>query len=130
MKDNSDFPAFTASVIEDKIIHINLKKVKELTVSDISQIYEYYRINGNGKPVFALITFNGFIPINNKAIKEAKKQYNQKLLYASAYVTKSVSIRLAATFFFEFFNPKHPMKFFKNKNEAISWLKKLMKTKK
>lgn len=122
-----DFPAFTAYYLEDDILHIDLKKVKKLTGQDVEQIFSCYKGIGKGKKVYALVTFQGFIPMSDDAMVEAKKQSKKALQGAGAYVVNNFAIRMSIKFFMNFYKPKYPINICSTKSEAISWLKQQKK---
>ena len=124
MKDSCDFPAFSGQRILDNIIHIEMKKVKELTSSDVETLYDCFEKCGGEKGVFVLVTFMGYIPMSDDAMAEAKKQENQKFVKATCFVIKSTALRVGIKFFMNFYKPKHKMNILATKEEGIAWLKK------
>lgn len=122
MKEKCDFPAFTAHRLEEDMLYIELKKVKQLTATDVEQIYNCYEEIGNGKKVFVLVTFKGFVPMSDGAMKEAKKQSKKNAQAAVAYVVGNVALRLGINFFMNFYKPPFPIHISKTKAAAISWL--------
>lgn len=122
MKEKCDFPAFTAYRVDEDMLHIEFKKVKKLTAEDVSQVFECYGKVGNGKKVYSLVTFNGFIPMSDDAMAEAKKQNRKNSQAAAAYVVTNVALRLGINFFMNFYSPKYPINISKSKTEAIAWL--------
>ena len=127
MKNTCDFPAFIASRIQDNFIHIEMKKIKKLTSSDVAQMYECFRRGGDGKGVFALVSFKGYIPMSDDAMAEARKPENQKHVRATAYVIRSAAFRVAIKFFMNFSKPKHPLNIFGTKIAALAWLEQMQK---
>jgi hypothetical protein len=127
MKDLCDFPAFTAHLLQNNILHIALKKVKKLTALDVSQIYDCYKKFNDGEGVFVLVTFAGYIPLSDEAMEEANKLQNQKYIRAMAYVIESSALRIGAKFFMNFYKPKYPTDIFGTKPKAIAWLVKEQK---
>ncbi len=48
---------------------------------------------------------------------------NRSPVAATAVIVNSVPYTLIANFYLKFNKPKHPYKVFKNRNEALAWLK-------
>lgn len=46
---------------------------------------------------------------------------------AEAMVIRSLPVRIAATFYYKFYAPLHPYKFFPNETEAVEWLNQMRK---
>lgn len=122
MKDKCDFPAFTGYRLDDRMLHVEFKKVKKITADDVSQIFECYGKVGEGKKVFVMVSFNGFIPMSNDAMAEAKKQGKRNRNAATAYVVTNAAVRMGINFFMNFYRPKYPINISKTKSEAIAWL--------
>ena len=123
MKETYDFPAFTAYCLEDDILHIELKKVKKLTAKDVEDIFSCHEKIGSGNKVYVLVTFNGFIPLSDEAMAEAKKQGKRNLQAGTAYVVHNFALRMGINFFMNFYKPKYPMTIVPSKAAALSWLK-------
>lgn len=122
MKEKCDFPAFTAYRLDACVLHVELKKVKKLTAKDVTQIFECYDKVGGGKKVYVLVTFNGFIPMSNDAMAEAKKQSKKNRSAATAYVVANVALRMGINFFMNFYRPSFPISIFRTKTDALAWL--------
>ena len=125
MKDQCDFPAFTAYRLGDDMVHIEMKKVKELTGADVEQIYSCHKKIGEGRKVYVLVTFAGYIPMSDDAMAQAKKSESVNLQGATAYVINSFAMRIGAKFFMNFHKPKYPTNIFSKKDGAIAWLKQV-----
>lgn len=124
MKEKCDFPAFVATELDANILHINMKKVKKLTSSDVSQIYDCYRKFKNQDGVLVLVTFDGYFPMSSDAMNEASRLQNQKIVRGMAYVIRSTALRVGAKFFMTFYKPTYPTDIFATKTKAVAWLKK------
>ncbi|MBI4944924.1 MAG: hypothetical protein HY840_00825 [Bacteroidetes bacterium] len=123
MKEQCDFPAFTAYRLEDDILHIEMKKVNKLYAQDVEQINDCYLKVGKGGKVYSLITFQGFIPISTEAMKEAAKKRKYNIEGAKAYVVKSIALRMGVEFFMNFYTHKYPIAIFSTTLKAIAWLR-------
>ena len=127
MKDSCDFPAFTAYCLGEQMLHIDMKKVKKLTALDVEQIYSCHEKIANGKKVYRLITFHGFIPMSDDAMAEAKKQSKRKMEGASAFVVSNFALRMSINFFMSFYKPQYPINICATKAEAVKWLTSVKK---
>jgi len=123
MKEQCDFPAFTAYRLEENILHIEIKKIKELSAKDVEQINDCHYKIGNGNKVYVLVTFQGFVPMNDEVIETAAKNRAQKIHGATAYVVDDSALRIGVRFFKIFHKPKYPIAIFGNKSEAVFWLR-------
>jgi hypothetical protein len=123
MKEQCDFPAFTAYCLEENILHTEMKNVKELSAKDVEQINDCYLKIGNGKKVYVLVTFQGFIPLSDKAMKAANENKVQNMRGATAYVVDNLAQRLGVRFFMSFYKHKFPIAIFGTKDKAITWLR-------
>lgn len=122
MKEKCDFPAFTGYRLGPNLLHVDFKKVKKLTAEDVLQVFGCYDKVGDGKMVYVLVTFNGFIPMSNDAMAEAKKLSKEKSNAATAYVVGNVALRLGINFFMNFYRPAYPVSISRTKAEALAWL--------
>ena len=125
MKEKLDFPAFMISLIEDDIVRVDFKKIKEMTPEHIDQLYSAVEKLGGGKKVGMISTFQGYIPMNNEVMAHSRKKEFQDKVFASASVLKSAALRMAVNFFSSFHKPKHPRKIFSSNESALKWLKQV-----
>ena len=123
MKEQFDFPAFTGYRIEDNIVHIAFKKINELKASDVAEVFECFEKCGAENGVYVMITFNGYIPLSDEAMGEAKGNKAQKNVRANAFIVKSFALRIGIKFFMNFYKPKHSIYICGEKPEALAWLK-------
>ena len=123
MKNTCEFPAFTAYLLENYMVHIEFKKVKKLSAQDVQEVFNCHKKIGQGKKVFVLVTFSGFIPMSDEAMEQAKKNAAAELQAATAYVVNNVALRMSIKFFMNFYKPKHPITISGSKAEALVWLK-------
>ena len=125
MKDKIEFSAFTASLVEEGIVQIDFKKIKEMTLEHVNQLNQAIMKLSSGKKICMLSTFEAYIPMNDEVMKQSMKSEFQKNLLASASVLKSTALRVAVKFFWTFHKPKQPRKIFDSKEPALQWLKKV-----
>ena len=123
MRDSCDFSAFTAHCLEDNILHLDFKKIKNLTAKDVQEVFTCYEKIGSGSKIYALVTFNGFIPMSDDAMAEAKKQSKRNLQAATAFVVRNFALRMSINFFAKFYMQSYPITITATIPEGISWLK-------
>lgn len=121
--DECDFPAFKAYCLEDYILHIEFKKIKELNAKDVEQVYECHKKIGGSKDAYVLVTFSGYIPLSDEAMTYAKKKSKESPSAATAYVVKNFALRIGIKFFMNFYKPGNLINICTSKAEGISWLK-------
>jgi hypothetical protein len=124
MKEQYEFPSFTAYPIEENILHIEMKSVDKLSAKDIEEMNDCFLRAGNGSKVFLLVTFRGFIQSSDKVIKAAIKKRDLNIHGAKAYVVDNLALRLGINFFKNFHKHSSPISVFSDKDKAISWLRK------
>lgn len=100
------------------LVEINLDIAKEMVKNRI----EF----AEGKAHFCLIDFSNV----KSATKESRDFMNSsegglKLVKAGAFLSKSTVGVFFINFYLRIYKPAVPAKFFTNKDEALSWLKKL-----
>jgi|ERR1051326_5846473 hypothetical protein len=125
MKDKIDFPAFTISLMEDGIVQADFKKIKEMTVEHVDQLYGAVAKLGEGKKICMLSTFQAYIPMNDEVMEYSMRKEFQDRISASASVLRSTALRVAVNFFLTFHKPKQPRKIFDSKEKALLWLRKI-----
>ncbi|MBI4944925.1 MAG: hypothetical protein HY840_00830 [Bacteroidetes bacterium] len=123
MKEQCDFPAFTAYLLEDDILHIEIKQVDKLYPKDIEQVKDYFIETGMGDKVFTLTTFQGFIPIGYETMKAAVKYFKQNMIGAKACAVENLALRMTMRLFIKFYKPNYPIAIFNTQHEALAWLK-------
>ena len=125
MKEKIDFPAFTISLVEDGIVQVDFKKMKEMTLEHVDQLYGAMGELGGDKKMCILTTFQAYIPMNNEVMAHSMKKEFQDKILVSATVLKSTALRVAVKFFWTFHKPKQPRKIFSSRESALQWLRKI-----
>ena len=125
MKSKLDFPAFTISLIEKGIVQIDFKKIKEMTIENVEQLYGAIAEIGNAKKVYILTTFQAYIPMNKEVMAHSMKKEFQDRILASASVFRSTALRVAVKFFWTFHKPKQPRQIFESRESALQWLREI-----
>lgn len=125
MKGKNDFRAFTISKIEDGILLVEIKKIKEMIIQDVIDLHTCVGEMCEGKKVAILSTFHAYIPMNDDVMALSMKKEYQDKIFASATVVHSTALRIAIKFFTTFHKPKQPRKIFDSKEKALNWLRKI-----
>lgn len=124
MKERKELPSCFISLLEDRIVHVEMKAIKEMSLKDVIQIYDEIERIGKGQKMCVLTTFNGFISSRNKEIsKYAASERARKLVLCNAYVLNSRALRIAVKFFIRFQKQETVRIVFENKRDALKWLR-------
>ena len=125
MKEKFEFRAFTISTIEDRILLVEIKKIKEMIIQDVIDLHTCVGEMAQGQKVAILSTFQAYIPMNDDVMALSMKKEYQDKIFASATVIDSTALRVAVKFFSTFHKPKQPRKIFNSKEPALKWLRKI-----
>ena len=117
--------AFVIRPIEDGIFNIYYSGA-ELTQEMMMQLYDELEERGNGNRVGVLNTFKSYVHPKEKVMEYIASDRPRKIIFASAFVPKAISMQLVMRLFMEFFNKqKVARKTFINESKAIAWLRKM-----
>jgi len=108
------------SLIEPDIIYVHYSDNSVLDTSDLKESFHAYLEISQGQPLKVLSVFGSYTTVTADARKYAENINIQAM--AEAIVFMSLAQRLLLRFFQKFRKPTHPIKFFKNTEEAIKWL--------
>jgi hypothetical protein len=67
-----------------------------------------------------------FASTDTSFVRYLAQNKNNPYAKADAFVIKSVAQKIIANFYLKISTPERPTKFFKNKTEAINWLKTIL----
>jgi hypothetical protein len=124
MKEKLEFPAFTLSLIEEGVVLLAFKKINEMKFSDLEDIIRGMKLLSSGEKMGMVMTFQGFIRINEELLADTMRKEIRKYVYASVYVIKSPALRLPIKFFMNFYVKNElPRNIAGTKEEAVAWLK-------
>jgi hypothetical protein len=123
IKKQIDHPFFTAQLLDNGIVHVNVKGVDDIEIENAREI-----INGIGefcqdkkRPV--LVTSDSFAAPTPEARAFLAKTESNPYSSAAAYLTKTLAERLIANAFIRFNKPGRPTRMFTSEAKAIEWLK-------
>lgn len=125
MKEQCDSPAFTIHPIEDGIFQADYSGA-EMTYELMSQLYDEFEKLGKGKKIGVLNTYKNYVHPRDNVMKYIASDRPKKIMFASAFVVKTLSNQLVLRLFMEFFNKqKVPRKTFLSEAKAMAWLRKM-----
>lgn len=117
------------TVIDSGFILLKYKPDYEVEIEDVKELEKVLiEISDNGD-IYCLMDTSG--RLNNYSHEAQKFLSNdasivkQNKIKGSAIVIDNLPNRLLARFFSKFYKPKFPMKIFRNKEDALSWLELL-----
>lgn len=113
---------FTLTYIEEGYYELLINDNVEIFIEDIVLIVNSQKqLNGSKLPM--LISGGQYSTTNTEALKYMSFNENMPYSKCAAFIVSSISQKLLGNFYLKIYKPQRPTKFFKNKNEAISWLK-------
>ena len=112
------------SKITDRIVLLEFKPDVIFELEDAIEVNTIIFNLINGQPFLSLID------ISNKygSISAEARDYfatdpkTKDIRLAEAFIVNNLPMRILANFYKQFHKPSNPIKFFKNKKEAINWL--------
>lgn len=120
--------SFKLSLIENVYYLVELKEDVDFGVADMEQLVRMEReICNQVLPV--LIICSSTATSNSDFIRYLARNENNPLCIADAFVLKSLPQKLLAHFYKVFVKPERPTGFFKNREDAMQWLKQFMNLK-
>ena len=121
--DKIDLAACTMTFCEEGIIHIDFKKIEELTVKDVKEMMDVFGQKSEGKKHPILITVKQFMTIDKDVRELWAEQGRSQYSSADAIVATHVAIKMIANFYIAVNKPAIPTRVFNFEQEAIDWLK-------
>lgn len=125
MKERKDFPSFSITILEPRIVHVAIKETKELTLQDTILLYDEVEKISNGNKIGILSTFESFLPPNDEVMKYTTSGRPVKLVFASAIVVESLALHVVVMMFMKFNKHPIPRKVFNSKRKALDWLREM-----
>jgi len=125
MKKVQNSPAFIIRTIEDGILHADYSGA-EMTYELMSQLYDAFERSGNGQKVGVLNTYKNFVHPKDNVMKYIASDRPQNIMFASAFVVKTLTMQLVLELFMVFFNKmKVERQVFLSEAKALAWLRKM-----
>lgn len=111
------------SKITDRIVLLEFKPDVVFELEDAIEVNTLIYNLVEGKPFLSLVVSNRYGSISTEAREFfAKDPKTQNIRLAEAFIVTNLPMRILANFYKQFHKPSNPIKFFKNKEEAINWL--------
>jgi hypothetical protein len=108
---------------EDGIVEIVFKKSSNIGVVECKEMIETYKSNLEPKKFPLLHIIEDYVNIEKSAREFSATEEGLSFSKAEAYVMNSLAHKMLANFYMKVNKPSVPTRFFKDKNEAIDWLK-------
>ena len=110
--------------ITDRIVLLEFKPDIIFELEDATEVNTIIYDLIKGQPFLSLIDIsNRYGSISAEARDYfAKDQKTKNIRLAEAFVVNNLPMRILANFYKQFHKPPNPIKFFKNKKEAVNWL--------
>jgi len=113
--------AFVFSEAEEGILYFNYHDKIVIELKDVKKAFELYENHSKNYTMKVLIEFGAYSSITTEA--RAYIENKQMPTPAQAVIIHNLAQRILARFYKFFRKDTHPLRFFKQKDEAIEWLK-------
>ena len=116
------FSNFSVKISEFDFYEIEVFNDKEFSYNELYEL-KNAQVQLGAKKLPVLVICQEFASTDTNFIKHLAQNQNNPYSKADAFVIKSMAHKILANFYLKITNPERPTKFFKNKEEAIQWLK-------
>ncbi len=117
---------FSMSLRDDGIVQVDINRDEVMEVRHIKLGVEFLEEISEGKKFPLLFVVGDFSVPSEEARKYEASEESNPYASAEAYVIKSLAQKLIGNFYLKFNKPARPTKFFRNKDEAVAWLKEFL----
>jgi len=107
----------------DGIVYVKLYENMVLDVPLQMRMLEFYKSITNNKQTPFLFEGEDNVTVTKEARDNAASLEDESPCKAMAVIVSSIPIAMVANFYLKFNKPKRPYKVFKDRNDAIEWLK-------
>lgn len=108
--------------VENSIVQLNTFDDVYYDIDMVAIIIHHLTLLASGKPFKLLVIASESSNISVDSLRLLSSSEAMTYATAKAYVISSLSQKLMANFYLKCFKPKKPIKFFKDKDSALSWL--------
>lgn len=116
------FENFSVKINEDNFYELEVFNDKEFSFNELEELIKAQESLGSKKlPV--LVLCEEFASTDTKFVKHLAHNKNNPYSKADAFVISSMAQKIIANFYLKISIPERPTKFFKEKADAIIWLK-------
>jgi hypothetical protein len=119
------FENFSVKINEDGFYEIEVFNDKEFSFTQLEELIKAQESLGS-KHLPVLVLCEEFASTDTSFVRHLAQNKNNPYAKADAFVIKSVAQKIIANFYLKISTPERPTKFFKNKTEAINWLKTIL----
>jgi hypothetical protein len=119
------FENFSVKINEDGFYEIEVFDDKEFSFPQLEELIKAQESLGS-KQLPVLVLCEEFASTDTSFVRHLAQNKNNPYSKADAFVIKSMAQKIIANFYLKISTPERPTKFFKNKTEAINWLKTIL----
>ena len=116
------FENFSVRINEDDFYEIEVFNDKEFGFTQLEELIKAQESLGS-KKLAVLVLCEEFASTDTTFVKHLAQNKNNPHSKADAFVISSIAQKLIANFYLKISSPERPTKFFKEKADAIIWLK-------
>jgi len=108
---------------EDQLAHLHIKEGQVVELEEVQNIFSIINQAFSGKKFRLLVTAGENATLSPEARAYASSAESSNVIAADAIVVNNYSHEMTANFFIRFNKPHRPTNWFKNREEAMVWLK-------
>lgn len=116
---------FKVSVENTNYYLVEIKDDAFFEIDDLVQLVEFEK-ELSGKVLPILVLCSPTANTNNELLSYISKNVNNPYCKAEAFVINSLSQKILVNTYLKLKKPERPVKFFKNKAEALKWLEQFL----
>ena len=116
------FENFSIRISSDDFYEIEVFNDKEFGFTQLEELIKAQESLGS-KKLAVLVLCEEFASTDTTFVKHLAQNKNNPYSKADAFVISSIAQKLIANFYLKISSPERPTKFFKEKADAIIWLK-------
>ena len=117
------FDVFVLELRSDGIMHLHARGEDAVNLSQYKEIIRTIGLITAGRKVPLLATADEFLVPDEEVRRYMASVESNPYSSASALIMRSLSQKIVANFFTNVLKPIRPIKFFTDKEKAISWLR-------
>lgn len=116
------FENFSVKINEDNFYEIEVFNDREFSFQQLEELVSAQQELG-AKKLPVLVLCEEFASTDTTFVRHLAQNKNNPYSKADAFVISSMAQKIIANFYLKISTLERPTKFFKNKDEAINWLK-------
>lgn len=122
-KINGDHSFFSIRLIDNEIVHVNLKGIDDIDITAAKKIIDGVGEFCQDKKRPVLVSSEFFAAPTPEVRKYLARAETNPYSSAAAYLAKNLAEELLANAFIRFNKPERPTRMFTSESKAIEWLK-------